>query len=447
MRKLLLLLPLVAGSAWAGTTYYSGVQAQPAYDKLLSQLNQLKPLHFESETYESGYMQSTAVTAVKHELIPDEEPLFRLKHVINHSPVGVDAAGTRIGANSVVTTIILNDMSEKFATALGGRDPAVLHTRVDLSGETHSSLQIADITVSDDEATFDFGGGEFNFTSESDGRIHGGGSTKQVSLTLHGSENVVHFAESPLSVDMQYLADGLYTGSFAWNSPSASFTDGRTGQTVSLEQLKISSASSIANNVYGGDAKFSIGKIEAPLPVTAAGLEVTFKGFPVDGIKKAQDLNKQLVDAGLLDGNNEEQLVELMIDTYKSLIAPGAGLQYAASISNQGGDMYADLGFEFIGDGSISGTDNMQTVRDVLNAIKLTANLDADAMAVDMTPVGMLMGHPMAAQYIINDGVKYSSELTVADALLYANGETMDIVEMLGFSPMLDMPLESLGQM
>ncbi|MBX2839665.1 MAG: hypothetical protein KTR35_22600, partial [Gammaproteobacteria bacterium] len=71
----------------------------------------------------------------------------------------------------------------------------------------------------------------------------------------------------------------------------------------------------------------------------------------------------------------------------------------------------------------------------------------ADAMAVDMTPVGMLMGHPMAAQYIINDGVKYSSELTVADALLYANGETMDIVEMLGFSPMLDIPLESLGQM
>jgi len=33
MRKLLLALPLVAGASWAGTTYYSSSQSEPAYDR------------------------------------------------------------------------------------------------------------------------------------------------------------------------------------------------------------------------------------------------------------------------------------------------------------------------------------------------------------------------------------------------------------------------------
>ena len=91
MRKLLLALPLVAGASWAGTTYVSSSQTQPAYDKLLSQLNQLESLQFVSESYDKGFMHSTAITKVSFVGSTDAEPLFRLKHVIDHSPVGIDS--------------------------------------------------------------------------------------------------------------------------------------------------------------------------------------------------------------------------------------------------------------------------------------------------------------------------------------------------------------------
>jgi len=50
MKKLLLALPVVAGVSWAGTSYYAGVEAESAYDQLLTQGFVLEPLVFEKES-------------------------------------------------------------------------------------------------------------------------------------------------------------------------------------------------------------------------------------------------------------------------------------------------------------------------------------------------------------------------------------------------------------
>jgi len=322
-----------------------------------------------------------------------------------------------------------------------------LHTRVELSGNTFNELQLASLSATNADATVEFSGGNFKFQSEPSGRIHGGGSTGQLTVNNHDKGKDITIAASTLTTDMQHLADGVYSGSVSWGLPSATFADTHTGSTVSLGEISVSSTTSMTDNLLEGDSIISIGEIEAPIPVTAAGLDFTMYGIPLDGMVRVQNLTDELAASDALNDQETEQMAKKMIDAYKSLIVPGSGITYAVSMSNQGGDIGANIGLDFVGDGSDSGTDNMHTVRDLMNAITATAKLDADTLAVDLTPAGMFMGHPMAAQYIIDDGVKYTSDLKVEDLLLYANGETMDIVGMFGLEPMLDQSLDILGSL
>lgn len=93
MKKLLLALPLIAGTSWAGTSYYAGSSTKDAYSDLLVQLNEFKPFTLVNEQYSAGIATSTAITVVKASSAPDAEILFRLHHDINHSPVGLNDAG------------------------------------------------------------------------------------------------------------------------------------------------------------------------------------------------------------------------------------------------------------------------------------------------------------------------------------------------------------------
>ena len=113
MRKVLLALPLVASASWAGSTYYAGSQAQPAYEKLLADLNQAASGMFilESASYSAGFTESSAITNVK--LLHIEEPvIFQLQHSINHSPVGTDPEGARFSASSITTTINADSLQD-----------------------------------------------------------------------------------------------------------------------------------------------------------------------------------------------------------------------------------------------------------------------------------------------------------------------------------------------
>ena len=120
MRKLLLALPFVAGASWAGTTYYAGSQTEPAYERLISQLNEFKPFTVESEEYQAGFLQSVAVTRVMDSAGPDAKLLFRLKHVINHSPLGVNDNGARIGSSVIRTTLLADPDNTGMATVISG---------------------------------------------------------------------------------------------------------------------------------------------------------------------------------------------------------------------------------------------------------------------------------------------------------------------------------------
>ncbi|MBX2881226.1 MAG: YdgA family protein [Granulosicoccus sp.] len=445
MRKLLFLLPLVAGASWAGTTYYSGVQTQPAYDKLLSQLNQMKPFTVVSEEYNAGFIQSTAITRVTASPAPDAEVLFRLKHVIDHSPVGVDAAGTRVGANSVVTTLMIEDMPAELAAGFNGEEPLVLHTRVNMSGDTVNELDIAMFSMSEEGKSVDFGGGNYHFTSSPDGRVFGEGVLQAMSVTDDTGMEIKVDA-SPTMVDLQRVAQSIYSGSYSITFPSVAVKAPATGMEFDVKDVELSSTSKIDQGLYTGDVALAVGSLNSPLPVNSANWTFSMHDFSLDGLQKFNDTVESL---SMMDPDmtamEEQDAVAAVIDAYKSLITPGIGLKNEVKVTNDGGDIELLAALSFKGDGSASGTDNLVTVRDLLLALTANVKLDADAEAVNQTPLAMMMMHPMASQYVIDDGVTYSSDIKVADLIIDANGDPQSLEMMLG--GMLEMPLDFLGSM
>ena len=443
MRKLLLALPLVAGASWAGTTYYSSSQSEPAYDRLLSQLNQTDYFKFESEEYHSGFTQSSAVTKVSLVGSDESEPLFRLQHVIDHSPVGVDNAGARVGANSVVTTLLFESINPEFASALNGQEPVTLHTRVDMGGNMINNLELASLSATTNNKTIQFDGGNFEIVSELSGRIHGTGSTGNFVMTdASGSE--MNIAEAPLEFDIQMLTRDIYSGSLDWNVPSIAVTNPVMGMDISLQDLRINSISEVQNAFMKSGMGISVGSLDTPVPVDSVNWEFYMTGIPLDGFTKFKELERELLANGSTDTYNADTGKQFA-DMYKSLFVPGTTVKNVLEVDNQGGKIGSSISFILEGDGSESGFDYVLTARDLLAAFRIDASLDADAAAINMTPLAMFANMPPASDFIINDGVTYRADLSFDDLLLYVNGESRDVIEQFGLAAMLDTPLDYLG--
>ena len=80
-----------------------------------------------------------------------------------------------------------------------------------------------------------------------------------------------------------------------------------------------------------------------------------------------------------------------------------------------------------------------------LDILKLELHLDADAAAVDQTPLAMLMMQPQAQRYVHSDGVSYTSDIVVQELQVDINGNRLSLETILG--EMLDMPLEVAASM
>jgi len=442
MRKLLLALPLVAGGAWAGTTYYSGTQTEPAYERLLAQLNQFKPFTVVAEEYNAGFIQSTAITKVTASPEADAEVLFRLQHVIDHSPVGRDQAGTRIGANSVTTTLIVDELPQGLQDVLNDKEPLVLHTRINLSGATVNELDIEEFAYSEDSKSVSFGGGHYEFVSGASGTLTGEGMLQAIEIVDENLGKRFEMAASPLKLDLQQYRPSLFAGSYSMDVPSMTITDDSAGLDVVIRDMQVSSDSDIEQGDFQGYMALSIAELDSPLPIDSGEWRLDMRGFSVEGLETYTETMQSIDLTDVSAGANPSDLADTMMDAYKALITPGIGITNKVSLRNEGGDITLSTAIDYKGDGSTTGTDNLQTIRDLVNALTAHVSLKADVDAVNMTPLAMMMGHPMATQYILNDGSQYTSELKVADLILDANGDPQSLDSMLG--GMLEMPLDIL---
>lgn len=443
MKKLLLTLPLIAGASWAGTSYYAGTQTQDAYQQLLAQLGEIKPLTVENESYTQGMLQSSAITLVKDSASDNAQVLFRLKHDIDHSAVGYDDQGVRIGTAVIRTTLLIDPDSEILDADTLSRfedgQPFELVTRIGTGGSSNSLLSISGYAHDYDDTRVSFAGGEYTLDTIGD-VLTGKGEIGEI--LVEDDEGRMRISPMQIAQNMKRVASGVYTGDYNMDIAEIRLEGEAFPDTIVLSDLGMASDASKNNDRFDTTMVMRVGDIAAPIPVNSGKIDVAVKGLSLEGLKRYTDEVGRISLLG--DDLDDPATAQAFLEAYKHLIVPGVSVDYGIEVSNDGGDMALNYGLGILdkGTGDVLA---VSTVRDVLDILRLELHLDADAAAVDQTPLAMVMMQPQAQQYILSDGVSYTSDIVVQDMLVDINGNPLSLEMMLG--EMLDMPLDVAASM
>jgi len=451
MKKLLVALPLVAGASWAGTTYYAGNQSRTAYDELIAQLQELKPLVVESESYESGFMKSVAYTAFKDSSKPDAPTLLRLRHDIDHSSVAVNKSGARVGSSVVTTTLVIDDLATevKKAVAAGFPDstPFVLTTKIGLMGSATNDLKLNPYnhTITHDSgstAKVTFVGGDYHLSHKGDNVILSGqaGETVVTVKDEYGMpEGEITIGASTTAADMVRFGPGLYDGTSMHEFANVDIQSHGEGINVKMRQVAFDTESDITGDVIDSHVGISIADLDAPIPLNSAALTFSVDGVPTKGMEEYFEKASALSYVEQMTTMDPAFLLE-MLDAYKGMFAPGVEMGYEVKTTNDGGKIDGAFKVKFVGDGSATGYDNVVTIGDAIRTLKSSINLYGDADAVNMTPLaGLMMMSPEAEQFIIVDETSYRMDAILEDFNVDVNGSPFPLQLMMG--EMADMPI------
>ena len=440
MKKLLFVLPLVAGASWASTTYYAGSQTQPAYDKLISQLNQLKPLVVESVAYEAGFLNSTAITSVKLSSSPNAEVLFTLKHEINHSALSVDDGTPRVAGSSIHTTLLMDETSEAAQRVLqkfNNQQPFELNTYLGYNGEVTNELILSSLTQELDGSHFQFDGGNFQFHSTDSGATTGSGQLGELTMNFRDGQ-MMSISPMHAALNLQRLSDGIFSGTSLFEMPMVALDPANGNQPILFEGVKLASDTSLSGEIMQSSVEFEVAAIDAPLDINSASFSITSDGSTLAGFEQYLALVEQAESS--LDMDTDGAMVFLALqDAYKALFEPGFSMGMNMAITNSGGVIEAKSDVFFKGDGSESGYEHMSSVRDVMAALDLGLHLKADDGAVQATPLAMFSMHPLYDEYVVFDGAAHTVNITVADLFMDINGNAQSLDDKYG--EVLSMPL------
>lgn len=449
MKKLLIAIPLVAGASWAGASYYAGAQTQSGYDQLLAQLNELKPFTLVNEEYYAGVASSTAITKVMESAAADAKVLFRLHHAINHSPIGMNDNGVRVGAATIVTTLVKDDsLPEVFLANISDfkeLEPFQINTEVGFDGTTINQFLVSAYERQYDDVNVVFDGIDYTSTIQGDSFV-GAGTVGKLSVRADDGELIV--SAGAIQTDLTRIGQAMYTGKYGVVFDDISYSGQEMLDSVKLKTISLNSDTTINNGSLDSMAALSVLEINSPMPINSAGFEVAVKGLSIAGLQSYVEHASQIsvVDSILM---SDPDVVMDMLESYKSVIGPGASLDYAFNVSNDGGDANVSYGISVVEASSpnypVGGFDSVSTIRDVLNMVKFEAHLDADVAAIDQSPIAMFMGAPEAQQYIVSDGIKYTADVTVSDLIVDINGNPLSLELIVG--EMLDMPLAAMIDM
>jgi hypothetical protein len=448
MKKLLIAIPLVVSASWAGASYYAGAQTQSGYDQLLAQLNEFKPFTLVNDEYYAGVAKSTAITKVMKSTDADAKVLFRLHHAIDHSAIGFNDSGVRVGAAAIVTTLVKDDsLPEELLVAMrdfSDDEPFQINTEVGFDGTTVNQFLVSAYQRQYDDVKVMFDGIDYTSTIKGDSFVGAGTVGK---LVVSADDGEFELSAGAIETNLTRIGQAIYTGEYGFVFDDLSYTGDDLRTSINLENISMDSNTRLADGSLDSKAAFSVGEINAPIPINSAGFVVGIKGLSVAGLQSYIEYASTIPVPDAMTMTDAE--VVAMMESYKSIIGPGTSLDYAFNVSNDGGDANVSYGISVVDASSpnypADGFDSVSTVRDVLKMVKFEAHLDADVGAIDQSPLAMFMGAPEAQQYIVSDGVKYKADVTLSDLIVDINGNSLSLEMMVG--EMLDMQLAAMMEM
>jgi len=445
MKKLLFLLPLVAGASWAGTTYYSGAQTQPAYNRLLEQLNGIDFLTVQSEEYNSGFINSTAITQVQvngRNAGDDPEGVFYLHHEIKHSPVSMVPATARFGAAKIVTTLMI-DRIEKQADkellrAFDTGTPFVLNTDVEIDGETKNALKINSIEYAKQSVQLKMESGLINMLTKPNGLYEGNAklgsfnmvdSSDGAAINLNGVGTEYSFQqvdELIFDILVDFKADGLL------------FNHGSGMGEGQVDEIAFGYSVKMTGDNPEVRSNSNITGISHPLvSVKSIKQNLLIDGFSTkEMIANSAEIRAAMKADSVGMEPSDEFIKNVLVKTFQ----PGTNISADTNVVTTDGELDAKVNIGLATD--MPNLETMQTVGELARAVVANANIKADTDAVMNSPLGpMLSGSPVM-NYLVMTDEHITLDAKLQNLKLDVNGETIPLELMIGH--MLDAPLDSI---
>ncbi|PID63794.1 MAG: hypothetical protein CSB44_00880 [Gammaproteobacteria bacterium] len=440
MKKLLLAVALLAVGAWAGASWYAGTKAESTYHTLLESMNESLPFAMSSGGYESGSTGSKAVTHIRSFDAPDADILFSLEHDIQHS--AVSSAG--IGSVSIVTRVKKDSVSEDVQTffdGFEGGEPFVMTTTRGIGGAVNNLIKVnAFEDVDENSGTkAEMAGGEITLKRSGD-KVKLGGGLGDMSITAVEGKLLVSGIN--LSGDFVDLGEMFLVGSAAMKIDEMSFEHQQLPEPVHLKAFGIASDSSESDGRIMSDFRITADEIQAPVEINSARVVGSIKGLSREGVEAYMKMTREMNASGESVAAMDEQSLQSMIETYAATFAPGAVFDLDVGFTNDGGKAAAGVAVKLLDDNPENVFLNTDTLRELLDALRFEFTLDADAEAIDRTPLAMVLANPMAQDFVVSEEGRYKAKVFTDGSMLDINGEQMLLDNMLG--EMMDMPLDQM---
>lgn len=440
MKKLLLALPLIVGTSWAGTSYYAGTSTQDAYTDLLKQLNEFKPFTLVNEQYSAGLANSTAITSVMASAASDAKVLFRLQHDINHSPVGLKDSGVRFGAATIKTSLLLPDASSNsMFQGFSSAEPVVINTEVQFNGIATHQLLVSTFEMLEDDGSIRFDGMEYTAVVNGDA-ITGTGVIGE--FTVDSPLASIRLAPGDIDVDLEKFADGLYSGGYSLSFNEASIESAVMPFGLGIQDIYVSSDTKINGSTFDTNGTISLGNIDSPLPVNNASVKFGVNNLSIEGSSKYLNIMSQF---SALDENlaTNPDYLKQWSSAIAKVFGPNAGVTYEIDFNNDGGNANLKVNVGVIDGASpnypLTGLQSITTVRELLSVTEAELRFHADAAALDQTPLAALLVSPQTEQFVLADGITYQSLIKTKDLIVDVNGNPLSLELIMGDT--LDMTL------
>jgi uncharacterized protein YdgA (DUF945 family) len=375
---------------------------------------------------------------------PDAEVLFRLQHDIDHSPVGLDGAGVRFRAAAIETTLLLpNDVSESMLQGFNSEEPVVINTDVKFDGSAMHQLLVSNFETIKDGESIKFDGLDYSAVANEDA-IKGSESIGE--FTLESPMVSIKLAPGTVDVDLKKFADDVFSGSYGVLFDELSIESTAMPFGINVQEIGFSSNSKINGSTLDSDGNISVGNIESPLPINNFSIAVGTHDLSIEGTSNYVKTMSQF--SALNDDNaSNPEFLNQWFSALIGVFVPKAGVTYDIDLNNDRGNANIKFNMNVI-DGSSpkypsTGLTALLTVRDLLNVTQAEFSLQADAAALDQTPLAAFLVSPQVEQLVLADGVSYQSTIKVKDFIVDINGNPLSLEMIMGDT--LDMPLPAIA--
>ena len=158
-----------------------------------------------------------------------------------------------------------------------------------------------------------------------------------------------------------------------------------------------------------------------------------------------------MIQFSALDETNvsNPEFINQWISAMMKVLGPKAGASYDIDINNDDGNLNVKFDVGIV-DGSSakyphSGLASLTTVRALLDIMEAELRFQADAAALDQTPLAGFLVSAQAEQFVVADGVTYQSHIKVKDRIVDINGNPISLELIMGDT--LDMSLSQMAEL